>query len=78
MPLKFKRNCSIPFQRGLKGDVMQRFLCISTVQSMQGETPAAMEMEVTMGITCTEGNGVGVVAVFGQYLRQKITKKQNI
>ena len=45
---------------------------------MQGETPAAMDMEATMEITCTEGNMVGVVAVFGQYLRQKMTKKQNI
>ena len=45
---------------------------------MQGETPAAMEMEATMGITCTEGNAVGVVAVFGQYLHQKITLKSKI
>ena len=39
--------------------------------SMQGETPVAMDMEATMEITCTEGNAVGVVAFFGQYLRQK-------
>ena len=38
---------------------------------MQGKIPAAMDMEATMEITCTEGNAVGAVAFFGQYLRQK-------
>ena len=41
---------------------------------MQGKIPGTMDMEATMEITCTEGNAVSVVAVFGQHLRQKMTK----
>ena len=40
---------------------------------MQGKILATMDMEATMEITRSEGNAVGVVAVFGQYLRQKRT-----
>ena len=37
-----------------------------------------MDMEATMEATCTEGNAVAMVGVFGQHLSQKITKKYTL
>ena len=41
------------------------YLCKSKIKSKTVNIPASMDMEATMEITCTEGNAVGVVAVFG-------------
>ena len=34
-----------------------------------------MDMEATMEITCTEGNAVAMVSLFGQHLSKKLTNK---
>ena len=42
---------------------------------MAVNTPASMDMEATMEITCTEGNEVAMVSVFGQHLSKNTTNK---
>ena len=42
---------------------------------MTVNTLASMDMEATMEITCTEGNVVAMVSVFGQDLRKNTTNK---
>ena len=53
---------------------MQLFYAFRLWSPCKGKTPAAWDMEATTEFTCTEGNTVGMVAVFGQNLRQKLTK----
>ena len=40
---------------------------------MTVNTPASMDMEATMETTCTEGNAVAMVSVFGQHLSKNTT-----
>ena len=42
---------------------------------MTVNTPASMDMKATMEITCTEGNEVAMVSVFGQHLSKNTTNK---
>ena len=51
------------------------YLCKSKIKSKTVNTPASMDMEATMEITCTEGNAVAMVSLFGQHLSKKPTNK---
>ena len=42
---------------------------------MTVNTPASMDKEATMEITCTEGNAVAMVSVFGQHLSKNTNNK---
>ena len=42
---------------------------------MAVKTPASLDMEATIEITCTEGNAVATASVFGQHLSKKTTNK---
>ena len=60
---------------GVKRDRTVLSLVISAILEEMSLTVICQDMEATMEITCTEGNAVAMVSVFGQHLSKNTTNK---